>query len=227
MPSLTGNRRNIIRNFILSLHPVAYFPLWKRDGNIIVSEDAVGRKSTVTGALWTARGRYFDAVDDSIDTASDWIGTQAISFFGYARPSVIDGAGRTLFHNGRTYAILSPTNYRIAFTSNNSDGAFSADNSILVTGKETTYYFMITRTAAGVANIYVGTNKYKPELSGSANQNSGTTPLAGTGNVLIGNNAAGTNPFGGTIGEIIAVPGIVSESNFLTYWNLTKDTVTG
>lgn len=50
---------------------VLYLPLWRPDmgpagGGTIYSKDSYGHTCTVTGAVWTPQGRYFDGVDDKI-----------------------------------------------------------------------------------------------------------------------------------------------------------------
>ena len=46
---------------------VLYLPLHSLDGASFMSKDAYGHLCTVTGALWTPRGRSFDGLDDDID----------------------------------------------------------------------------------------------------------------------------------------------------------------
>ena len=46
---------------------VLYLPLHKLDGASFMSKDAYGHLCTVTGALWTPRGRSFDGSDDYVD----------------------------------------------------------------------------------------------------------------------------------------------------------------
>ncbi len=57
--------RDTIRDTSLCLR----LPLWQRDGAAIRSADAYGHLCTVTGALWTPRGRSLDGVDDKIAVA--------------------------------------------------------------------------------------------------------------------------------------------------------------
>ncbi len=45
---------------------VLYLPLWKLDGSVIRDQSVFGYTCTVTGALWTPQGRYFDYIDDKI-----------------------------------------------------------------------------------------------------------------------------------------------------------------
>ncbi len=45
--------------YVLSLNPVLYLPLWKRDGGKFVSDDASGQIITATNAKWGMQGRTF------------------------------------------------------------------------------------------------------------------------------------------------------------------------
>ncbi len=58
-------------DFIFDPSLVLYLPLHKLDGASIMSRDAYGHLCTVTGALWTPRGRSFDGDDDSILLGTD------------------------------------------------------------------------------------------------------------------------------------------------------------
>jgi len=55
-------------DFILNPNLVLYLPLWKLDGSPFVSKDTYGRPCAVTGALWRPNGRWFDYIDDRIQT---------------------------------------------------------------------------------------------------------------------------------------------------------------
>jgi hypothetical protein len=52
--------------FIYDPFLVLYLPLHQLDGSPFMSRDAYGHLCTVTGALWTPRGRDFDGIDDEI-----------------------------------------------------------------------------------------------------------------------------------------------------------------
>jgi hypothetical protein len=68
-------------DFIFDPSLVLYLPLYELDGSSFRSKDAYGCVSTVTGAVWTPRGRSFDGIDDSI-TAPYYQGlglTQAVT----------------------------------------------------------------------------------------------------------------------------------------------------
>ena len=59
------------RDFIFDPSLVLYLPLGKLDGASFMSKDAHGHLGTVTGALWTPRGRDFDGTDDYVDCGTD------------------------------------------------------------------------------------------------------------------------------------------------------------
>jgi len=58
-------------DFIFDPSLVLYLPLYKLDGASFMSKDAYGHLCTVTGALWTPRGRGFDGVDDRITVGNE------------------------------------------------------------------------------------------------------------------------------------------------------------
>ncbi len=54
-------------DFIFDPSLALYLPLHKLDGVSFISRDTCGHLCTVTGALWTPRGRDFDGVDDYME----------------------------------------------------------------------------------------------------------------------------------------------------------------
>ncbi|MBM3131920.1 MAG: LamG domain-containing protein [Chloroflexi bacterium] len=64
--SVIGARQEEVDAYIRSIDPVLYMPLWKRDGTQFPSDDPRRQAMTVTGALWTPQGRWFDGSDDQI-----------------------------------------------------------------------------------------------------------------------------------------------------------------
>ncbi len=57
-------------DLILDPSLVLYLPLYELDGASFMPRDAYGHLCTVTGALWTPRGRSFDGIDDYIACGS-------------------------------------------------------------------------------------------------------------------------------------------------------------
>lgn len=75
--------------FVFDPSLVLYLPLWKRDGASFMSDDKHGHLATVTGALWTPRGRSFDGnskIDCGSSTAFDT--TSEITIDGWIKRSV-------------------------------------------------------------------------------------------------------------------------------------------
>lgn len=56
----------IKRDFIFDPSLVLYLPLYKLDSASFMSKDAYGHLCSVTGALWSPKGRKFDGIDDVI-----------------------------------------------------------------------------------------------------------------------------------------------------------------
>ena len=137
----------------------------------------------------------FDGANTKIDCGSDFIGTQAVTVSAWI---YLVGLGEAslgqIINNGNTYLRVHSVNPHFRFSSNNDiSNATTVDNTAVL---NTWIHLVVTRTSAGLANFYIN-----GVLSGSANQNSGT-PVAGTTNVIIGNNNAQTNTFRGPIASL-------------------------
>ena len=62
--------------FVYDPSLVLYLPLWKRNGNQFISDDARGHLCTVTGATWGIQGRTF------VDTSGHFINLNAVLAIG-------------------------------------------------------------------------------------------------------------------------------------------------
>ena len=93
--------------------------------------------------------------------------------------------------------------------------AVSSDNSILINDKPK--HCIVTVTSAGVVNFYI-----QGEQSGASNQ-SGGTPVAGTTNILIGNNSAGDRTFDGAIKVVKIFNGIATPTQITERYNYWLD----
>jgi hypothetical protein len=136
----------------------------------------------------------FDKTNDRISFSSDFIGTgdRTFSAWIYARsegsdaiPSIIENRKSIFFYDGYVPAI--------SYTSDNVTFAQSAVGAIAY---NRWHFVAVTRTSAGVANIYVD-----GVLSGSANQSSGT-PTAGSTEVNIGSSAFVSRLWDGRIDDV-------------------------
>ena len=159
-----------------------------------VNNAASTRQNGVTNATGRiGQGMKFDGVDDMVNTGADMIGTGADSVCAWIYPKSIGETNGYILDNAKARFYISSAN-TLGFTSNASTVATSAV-SALSYNKWT--HACATRNSDGtVTNLYIN-----GVLSGTANQNSGT-PAAGTTNVFVGNNSAGTRTFDGTIDDV-------------------------
>lgn len=58
-------------DLLTSPNLVFYAPLWEKDGGVFYAEDARGHACTVTNAVWTKEGRYFDGAGDYISCGNN------------------------------------------------------------------------------------------------------------------------------------------------------------
>lgn len=88
--------------FVFDPGLVFYLPLHGLDGPSFISREAYGHPCTVTGAVWTPQGRYFDGVDDKIvlpDSALWAFGTNPFTMEFWARTRSVTSP-RDLFSHG-------------------------------------------------------------------------------------------------------------------------------
>ena len=146
----------LARNFIYDPSLVLYLPLYKLDGSSFMDRSAYGHLCTVTGALWTPRGRNFDNVDDFIScgnpTQLQISGTTPFTMIVWFNADTL-GGGNTLLAkdeglgavnkwwlhyrdatNGLAFHINSPANEGFYF------------NSTFVPSSSTWYQVALTRT---------------------------------------------------------------------------------
>ena len=134
----------------------------------------------------------FDGANTKIDCGSDWIGTQAITIsawiyadsWGESNNGRIIDNGKTQVHLRSDYGIII---YRDGGVTG---GAVPAMGSITLGNW---YYVVITSTNLSICNWYIN-----GVLSGTVNQNIGD-PIAGTTNVIIGNDASQNRTHDGRI----------------------------
>ena len=135
-----------------------------------------------TGPDGKVNGAYeFDGSDTKMDCGSDFIRARALTISTVIRlDSFGEGAVARLLDNGSTILSNWGGAYGTWRFSSNGSTRCTAQTGIGVFGEW--YLIIVTRSLTGVTNFYIN-----GILSGTANQNSGT-PVAGTTNVIIGNN---------------------------------------
>lgn len=163
----------------------------------IQSRDAYGRICHPEGCIYSSIGGvpayYLDGIDDLLTTESDFIGTSACTVMAWVKLSTHTVTAR-IIDNGKFAFDIEPTNHNIRCTNdgyvNTVGGAAGA------IALSTWYHVTVTRTAAGVANLYIN-----GQLSSAADQASGT-PASGTTNVIVGNRLAGDRGLNGYLQEL-------------------------
>ncbi|MDP1706404.1 MAG: LamG-like jellyroll fold domain-containing protein [bacterium] len=133
----------------------------------------------------------FNGSTSKLDLGADFIGTGDYSVAGwiYVDSTGEDGMGR-IIDNGKFSLYIQSNILRLS--SSLSSGPWPVMGTIQY-GQW--YHIILTRTSASSNNV---TSYINGVLSGTANQSSGT-PVAGTTNVVIGNNSGGSGTFDGYI----------------------------
>lgn len=161
----------------------------------------------------------FNGTTSLIDTGSDLIGTKAVTVCGWIYPRSIGEIEGRILDNGKTVLNVVTAGrfgfYSNAFTNIALSASFAWSNNNLK-------FILITRTATGVVNFYIGDLSNAPSLSGTANQNSGT-PVAGTTNVIIGNNSDATRTFDGNISMLQIYEGILDLDTITNIWSESRN----
>lgn len=153
------------------------------------------RPAYYSGPIYGRPGIVFDGVNDqAVASGTDFIGTGDKTFYFVIAPL---GAGAnsqgTIISNGKFQVRVSSVNNKLVVSSDQTTWALAAPNSLTYGAG---YVVAVTRSSAGVVNIYMN-----GVLNGAANQSSGT-PVAG-GSVYLGNTAAGNATWNGTIGDTV------------------------
>ena len=112
------------------------------------------------------------------------------------------GAGRIIANHKFTFSLTSPFSKQV-FVSSDGGGTWKySANDIWAIDKWS--HVIVTRTAAGVTNIYKNL-----VLSGAADESSGT-PAAPTEKTIVGNSNTGGNTIDGLLGEVRVFKGILN-----------------
>ncbi len=222
--------------FILDPSLVLYLPLHQLDGSSFASKDAYGHLCSVTGALWTPRGRWFDgggAADDlincgsadSIDNIFDGGGSVEV----WVNPAS-DGEGSVarIFSKGQWYIRIKSEVAGfvvIDFVHNWSAGATVGQwvTTTAILPINTWTHFLMTYNSSSAANDPIF------YLNGASTAITEVLLPAGTRNsdaaesLIVGNTSVGTATWDGYIGEVRAYKGrILTAPEALRHYELTK-----
>ena len=186
---------------------------WKLDDNNALTSviDYSGKGNTGTAYSGTAtstsvlststamvgRAMSFDGVDDKVDiTSGQIIGSGAMTISAWIYPKGWGGnnLGR-IVDNGKTIFFVENNIKPLLFSSNGGITVKSPADSAI--GLNNWYHVAATRDSIGLTNLYVN-----GQLSGTANESSGT-PINGTTDLIIGSRVADNNRvFNGLIDEV-------------------------
>lgn len=141
-------------------------------------------------------GGKFDGSDDLFTIETDPIGILPVTIVAdiLLTGAYPVGSANRILDNGKLWlGCQGGGNDRIFLSSDGGTSSYTPTSSFVA---NTRYRLVATRTAAGIANIFL-----QGSLSGTANQNSGT-PAAGTTLLTVGNRVAGDRAFAGWIKEV-------------------------
>ncbi len=222
---VVADRTFATERYILSTMPVLYLPLWKTDsgesGDSLISSDGHGFSCTVSGALWTSKGRLFDATDDVIvvpqSTSINITGKITIEEWCYLT-GWGEGDFGYLFNKGTFFAhtlkgsAIEGIRFRVATSAGNKQ-ADTTDGSIVL-NKWTHIVCVYDKVAVRAYIDGTVTN-------GSADTNDIDDNSAF--DLRIGNDTGTTGTFDGTIGEVRiynrALSAVEVQSNYIaTKW---------
>ena len=150
--------------------------------------------TTSSVKIHDATAHIFNGTSSKIDYGSERVGDGNITMVAWINQNTFgEGSAGRIVDNGKFWVRANSTSFRISVSSDGSTEANSATSSLL---NDHEVFVAVTRTSAGVANIYIN-----GVLSGTANQASGT-PAAGSTNLIIGNNNAASATFDGRISGV-------------------------
>ena len=177
----------------------------KYEGDTIGSlVPAVVNTSVVSVRDGSVYANYYNGSTSKLDCGNYDDLTGDKSFIAWIKPysfgEVNDGH---IMANGKLIFFIRGATEKVELRSDASSAASSVNNSIILNLWQ---LVIATRTSAGVTNIYIN-----GIISGSADQDSGT-PVAGSNNLIIGNQLAQARTFYGLIGNTRIENGILSSA---------------
>ena len=180
-----------------------------------------GHHGALTDVSWITKGRrgpalYFAEPGGGIDTGADWIGTGALTIIFSHWADGYGGAGDViLIANNKMYVECTEMFTNVFITSDNLVHYAVSAPGLVMDGRHQIWVF--TRTAAGIANIYLADTKKSPTRSGLVDQDSGT-PIPGTTNVYIGNRSIMDAGFDGAMDMVLVFDQVLPLSMITDIW---------
>ena len=199
----------------LELTPLINFD--SRAGQIV---DKRGNTITNTATTIKRAGSIFSANFDGSTSKLDFGNidplTGDITICGWIKARGYgEGGNGTIIENGKlTLCRVSGDRFILQ-----SDYATSTAQTTANTFIKNKWIFIVaTRTSSGIVNFRLGDYKTYPTVSGTANMASGT-PVAGTTNIIIGNNNAQQYTWNGLISQLRIYKSILTEAQISQLWS--------
>ncbi len=190
-------------DFIFDSSLVLYLPLCALDGASFISKDRHGHLCTVTGALWTPQGRYFDKLDDKItipdndvlDITTELTLEGWVNLYELNRNNSIMGKAATIFSQA-SYTLQIWNNNQFVFgTSTDGSSMSSLTISSSIPAVANRWYHLVGTFSRPTRVIYLhgvqrNTDSWDNDI------------FVGTSDLFIGKYAGTSNTTAGTIGEV-------------------------
>src|SRR3990172_2979813 len=145
-------------NFVCDPDLALYLPLHELDGGAFKSRDSHGHLATITGALWTPGGRYFDGNDDVITIADmpQLNNAANASILGWFNLTTIPDDcylfGKRLDSNHNTAVQLYTDNLCYVYIGNSGSLTYSTFNYSGKIVKDKWFFFALLYDGNGVSN---------------------------------------------------------------------------
>ena len=153
----------------------------------------------------------FDGADTSIDTGSDWIGTQAVTVTAWIKADTMgETAGRIISNAKFILGFISAN--KLSLTSDSFTGNKVMSGTITY-GRW--YHIAVTRASNGTAQFFIN------GVSDSAAGASGT-PIAGITNIIIGNTSTPIRTWNGKISDLRVYNKVLSSNEISYIYNSSK-----
>lgn len=218
--ALTANEVSNLYNGVY-YKPLTKDWLFDVDSRLGVIQDNVGNAISNTSTTIARNGEFYTASYDGADSKLD-LGTidnltGDLTFIAWVKSfDYGEGNRGRIIDNGKLLLVVTDqsSSDRYRLQSDASTSAFSASNALLFNIWQ---LIIVTRNAVGdEANLYID-----GVLSGSADQDSGT-PVAGSTNIIIGNDNGQATTFGGLISRPRIVKSILTVAEISQIYSSEK-----
>ena len=197
-------------DFIFDPSLVFYLPLHELDGASFMSKDKHGHLATVTGAVWTPRGRSFDGIDDIINLGNSSLFNFTSGDFSillWVKPGTITDTDYELFNRG----VVNTDGYRFFHR----NGGFQFWTHQVGAAQQTTSNLGLVSvdvwSLLGMSRSGNSVRLYHNNIDVTNVAGSHTDPLTNTRDTFLGTYGDGASaPYAGLIGEVLGYDRVVT-----------------